>query len=106
VKLSPLQQYILKEAWTSTHQRVDREAFLGYYTTVKEKPNEVLFAKIVTHSIERLIDRRLVIGHGHKTPEKWYIDAVELTPEGRRMARTIVASQPALPFKRKRSKKK
>lgn len=106
LKLSPLQQYILKETWLSSGQRLDRDAFLLYYTTVQQQPTKQLFAKIITHSVERLIERGLAVGHGHRTREKWHIDAVSLTLTGKRVARTLIASQPSLPLKKPRRRKK
>ena len=53
-----------------------------------DKPSRALsgnYKKIVTQSIERLIDRGLAVGYGIKTKEKLFIQRVRLTPTGRGM---------------------
>jgi hypothetical protein len=56
----------------------------------------------ITKSIERLIDRELVIGYGVRTPHKWYIHEVKLTAKGRREAKRLRGEQQALPFRKAR----
>ena len=53
----------------------------------------------ITKSLERLIDKGLMIGYGRRTPEKWFIDEVQLTPAGRRAARITLGEQQRLPLK-------
>ncbi|MDP3771154.1 MAG: hypothetical protein Q8R16_02560, partial [bacterium] len=53
---------------------------------------------VVTRAMERLIDRGLLVGYGVRTKEKWFVHAVRLTPEGRRIARAVSGTQQALPF--------
>lgn len=54
--------------------------------------------KIVTKSLERMIDRGLLVGYGVRTPEKWYIKEIRLTPLGRRVSKKLRGEQARLPF--------
>jgi len=55
---------------------------------------------VVTKALERMIDRGFLVGHGVRTKEKWFIHAVRLTPEGRRVARVVSGTQQTLPLKK------
>lgn len=50
----------------------------------------------LTRSLERLIDHELMTGYGVRTPHKWYIKEVRLTPLGRKAARRIRGEQQKL----------
>ncbi len=58
----------------------------------------------VTKSLERLIDKGLLIGYGRRTPKKWFIDEVILTPKGRKETKKLLGKQQKLPFTLKKSK--
>ncbi len=47
----------------------------------------------------------MMVGYGVRTPKKWYIKEVKLTPIGRRLARKLLGEQQALPFKLSKGKK-
>ena len=77
---SPLQQYILAECYRQKEGKIERDPFAGFYTGKKIK--EGAGVKIITQSLERLIDRGYLIGYGVRTPKKWYIKEVKITRDG------------------------
>ncbi|TAN32631.1 hypothetical protein EPN28_03865 [Patescibacteria group bacterium] len=75
---SSLQRNILREccgapkgALRAKGAKVDRKVF------DKLRP-----VKIVTKSLERLIDRGDLVGYGVRTPKKWFIKEVKATRQG------------------------
>lgn len=99
MRLSDLQKYILKQVYLSG-PKCPRAQFLKFYREPEEEE-----VKIVTKSIERLIAKGMLIGYGHKTAEKYFIESVSLTPQGGKRARTIVRDQPKLPFMRRQARR-
>ncbi|MFC1598383.1 hypothetical protein ACFL2M_02520 [Patescibacteria group bacterium] len=107
--MSRLQQHILKQAVSHSGRvgrRVDRDVFLRYYSSVKDAPQSSLHAKIITKSLERMIDKELLLGFGYRTRHRWFIEEVSLTPLGRKEARKLLGQQQKLPLKKKRGKHK
>lgn len=94
--LSRLQKFILRECYLSAKTKVARQPFNKFYA--KRAPGSAAVDHI-TVSLERLIDRGLMIGYGRRTPEKWFINEVKLTPLGRRVARATLGKQQQLPLK-------
>jgi len=80
---SPLQQYILKECYAGNNEEVSRKLFVRFYVknTRTTKNSQV---KIITKSIERLIDREMLVGFGIRTAKKWFIKEVKMTNPGRK----------------------
>ncbi|MBI2444186.1 MAG: hypothetical protein HYV42_03030 [Candidatus Magasanikbacteria bacterium] len=76
--LSALQRAVLSEC-VSRRGEVPRAVFRRW---VRGKPKHR--EKILTRSLERLIDRGLLTGYGVRTQEKWFVQSVRLTPAGRR----------------------
>ncbi|MBI2984367.1 MAG: hypothetical protein HYY50_01965 [Candidatus Kerfeldbacteria bacterium] len=95
MRLSALQRYILRDSYLQRRDRVPRQPFLKFYRTAKPRH---MMVETVTKSLERLIDRGLMIGYGRRTPKKWFIDEVALTPLGRGTARKLLGQQQKLPF--------
>ena len=96
--VSPLQQYILISCFLYGKDRVPREIFLQYYTKTGDERQRV---KVVTRSIERLIERGYLVGYGIRTPKKWFIQQVRLTDKGKRAARELLSTkQQAFPFEK------
>jgi hypothetical protein len=91
--ISALQKYILKECYQFPKARVPRLPFTRFYAR-STNPD----ADSITVSLERLIDRGLLIGFGRRTPKKWFIEEVKLTPLGRRTARASFGKQQQLPL--------
>lgn len=100
MKLSPLQRHIMLSAFEA-RGRLQRTRLTQFYTSQKRKPSQADQQRIISRSIERLIERGLLIGYGRRTPEKWFIDEVRITPAGRRWTQKSFDEQQPLPFKRK-----
>lgn len=99
MRLSPLQKFILKTCYAAATKVVGRQMFIRFYDTQKKKPKNEDIVNIITKSLESLIDRGLMVGYGVRTPEKWYIKEVRLTPVGRKLARQLWGQQQTLPLK-------
>jgi len=98
MKLSALQKYILKEAYGQ--KKVDRKLFNKFYLNKKIAPKGIDRIKIITKSIDRLIEKGLLVGFGQKTQHKWYIKEVGLTFLGRQETKKLMGVQRVLPFKK------
>ncbi|MBU2494878.1 MAG: hypothetical protein KJ571_19830, partial [Bacteroidetes bacterium] len=66
MKLSSLQKFILEEC-LEHNSACSRRIIDDNYKTSKSRSKEENFRKIITQSIERLIDRGLLVGYGMKT---------------------------------------
>lgn len=95
MRLSALQRYILRECYQSRQKLISRQPFAKHYPPKTPKTTVI---NSITASLERLIDKGLMIGFGRRTPEKWFIDNVRLTPLGRRVARQTFGQQQKLPL--------
>jgi hypothetical protein len=80
---SPLQKYILKECYGRKGRKIDRKLFVDFYAK-KSSAKKDSQAKIITKSIERLIDREILIGYGIRTTNKWFIKEVKMVESGRK----------------------
>ena len=105
MRLSALQKYILLYALTSVRNNVKRDGLDKFYDQSKKKPKKDDMQNSITKSLERLIDKALLIGHGVRTKYKWYIKEIRLTPQGRKTAKKLLGEQQKLPFKNKKIKK-
>ncbi len=102
--LSKLQQFILEECLEHGGQ-CSRLIVDKNYESSKSQAKEEHYKKIITQSIERLIDRGLLVGYGTKTKEKLFITKIRLTPSGRRTTQQLRKSrQKKLPLRRIRKK--
>lgn len=71
--------------------------------SIRSRAKKENYKNIVTVSLERLIERGILIGYGIKTKDKLFINKIKLTPLGRKEAGIILRlKQPALPLSRKR----
>ena len=52
----------------------------------------------ITKTLENLVDKGCLVGYGVRTPQKWFIHEIRLTPEGRRMAKKLRGVQQILPL--------
>lgn len=100
MRLSGLQRFALVECYTRRSTRLPRAAVHAFYRSMPRRPIDV--QDVVTKSLERLIDKGLLVGYGRRTPRKWFIDEVKLTPAGRRLARRLLGVQLALPLTNRR----
>ncbi len=98
MNLSKLQRYILKKAYLSGRVKVSRQVFMTYYEHLKSAPTSKLQVNIITQSLERLIDKGLVVGYGKKTQEKLFIEVIQLTAKGKKTAKEFLSKQTTLPF--------
>src|SRR3989344_7052092 len=105
MRLSPLQKYILWTVYESGNNPYNRKRFIEFYKRNPSKVTERAGVKIITQSIENLIDRELMTGYGVRTPHKWFIREVKLTPKGKKIAKTLHGKQQVLPLKPKRIKR-
>lgn len=101
MRLSPLQRYILQMCFAprlrSGNKGVGRAIFNKFYEGKEVKKKDIVDA--ITKTLERLIDKGLMVGLGVRTPKKWYIKEVRLTPLGRRLAKKLQGEQQKLPLK-------
>lgn len=98
MSLSKLQQYILEECLARGGQ-CQRRVFDSSLAVKHSRAQSGNYKKIVTQSIERLIERGLVVGYGIKTKEKLFIERVRLTSEGRTAGLKMrLRRQPTLPL--------
>lgn len=96
MQLSPLQRYILKRCFGVAPKRLPRRGLEEFYRAATRAPKQKDQVDSVTKSIERLIQRGLVIGWGERTAEKWFIRELRLTPRGRAVTRTLFGQQQKL----------
>ena len=59
-----------------------------------------MMTKIITQSIERLIDKELMVGFGERTSHKWYIKEIKITAFGRRQTKKFLGEQMSFNFKK------
>lgn len=96
MRLSAFGRYILMSCF-GARGKVGRGGFGEFYKGNQEGPKDIVEA--VTKMLERLIDKGLLIGYGVRTPKKWYIKEVRLTPLGRRLTKKLQGEQQKLPLK-------
>jgi len=106
MRLSDLQKYILRESHTTGRYKRNRRS--KYYLEKKKKSKKDPFVdsdsgaeqqKAITKSLERLIDKELMIGFGRRTSHKWFIDEIKLTGKGKKAARKLLGEQQRFPFR-------
>lgn len=79
---------------------MERRIFRQFYAKQEKKASEKYQENIITKSFERLIDRELMIGHGKRTPHKWFITQVSLTKKGAKVSQNLLKEkQTKLPLK-------
>ena len=105
MRLSNLQKFILLECYNSKTGRINRSRLSRFYDTIKfaDRPKKNLEIKIITKSIERLINKGLLVGFGERTKEKWFIKEIKITVLGKKFAKKSLGEQ--LKFKFKKNKK-
>ena len=100
MRLSPLQKYILIECLNAKNCQINRVKLGKFYDKRKKGPKKELMTKIITQSLERLINRELMIGHGVRTPHKWFIREINLTVKGKKEAKRLLGEQMKFKFKK------
>lgn len=104
MSLSKLQKYILLQCGSSRNHKLPRQEFNKLYNGLKKKPKAEDIQNSITKSLERLINRELMVGYGVRTPHKWYIKEVRLMPKGIKLARKLLGEQQKLPFRKNKNK--
>ncbi len=99
MKLSKLQKYILKTSFLDSRLKIPRTIFIKFYGK-RKKPNKDIRTKIISKSIERLIDKGVIIGFGEKTQFKLYIRQIKLTKKGKNISRKLLGEQTKISFKK------
>jgi len=97
--LSALQKFILCESY-GQRGKILVAKFLKFYQSQSKVPTKHEQVKIVDKSVNRLINKGLLVGWGEKTQHKWFIKEVQLTPPGRKSAKKLQGEQTKLPFKK------
>lgn len=98
MQLSSLQKYILKQTLFSSKNKVARSLLADFYKKHKNPPSQKIQTKIITKSIERLIEKGLLVGFGEKTQHKLFIKQIKFTPKGRKISQKLLGQQAQLPF--------
>lgn len=91
--LSRLQKFILLKCYYSKGKRASRQKLVGFYRG-KRKPKNL--QRVLSRSLERLINKGMLIGYGVRTPQKWYIKDIKLTPKGRKYIKKVLGEQQKL----------
>jgi hypothetical protein len=95
MRLSALQKYILRQGYFEK-KRLSRAKLNGFYSNQKNPPKKEDQTNIITKSIERLINKGLLVGYGVRTTEKWFIKEVRLSRKGRREGKELLGKQQKL----------
>ena len=94
MRLSALQKYILRQCYFEK-KKLNRDKLIKFYNKQKKpKPDDQV--NIITKSLERLINKGLLVGYGMRTPEKWFIKEVRLTRKGLKTAKELLGKQQKL----------
>ena len=102
MRLSHLQKFIILQCLESRTDRISRTRLNRFYDKIKKAPKQEFQTKIITKSIERLINRELLIGFGQRTKYKWFIKDIKLTRKGKKQAKKLLGEQLELKFKRRK----
>ena len=98
-QLSKLQEYILKKSLGYKKGGVDKNMFFKFYENIKSKPKDI--ENIIIKSLNRLIERDLIVAFCKKTKHKTFINKILLTSQGKKIARKLLGTQEKLPMKYK-----
>jgi hypothetical protein len=100
-QLSKLQEYILKKSLGYKQKKgIDKNTFFKFYENIKNKPKDI--ENIIIKSLNRLIERDLIVAFCKKTKYKTFIDKILLTSHGKKIAQRLLGTQEMLPMKYKR----
>jgi hypothetical protein len=100
MRLSNLQKFILLECLNAKTGKISREHLNKFYEKIEKKPKVEMMTKIITQSIERLINKELLVGFGERTSHKWYIRGIKITPFGKKVVRKLQGEQMSFNFKK------
>lgn len=80
-----------------------RDRLIGFYGNIQQAPKSKVQTKIITRSLESLIDKELMTGFGVRTPHKWFIKEIRLTSKGKKEAKNLLGEQMSLPLKTRKA---
>ncbi len=92
MKFSVLQKEILLSCYNRGDKKINRRVF-ELFCQQKSHAKESLRVKILTQSLENLIEKNLLIGYGIRTPKKWFLQAVSLTKQGHKISKKLFSEQ-------------
>lgn len=99
MRLSPLQKYILKTCGADNGTG-KKEDFYGFYNTAEFSKNKKIIQDTIHKCLESLVARDLAVAYGKKTAQKWFIEKIRLTGQGRQAVKDIIKKRQAkLPIK-------
>ncbi len=98
MRLSNLQKFILKKCYNSKSFRISRNKFLEFYKDSGKAKKESQ-VKVITGSLESLIDKDLMLGFGVRTKSKWFIREVGLSTKGVKETQKLISQQLKLKLK-------
>lgn len=96
---SALQKYITKSCYGQKKVLV-KTRFEKFYCGLNKVSGKSERTKIISRSIDRLINKGIMTGWGEKTQHKWFISEIRLTPSGRKAAKKLQGEQTKLQFKK------
>ena len=100
MRLSKLQKYILIKCYQAKGGQEQKKEFFKFYGEKELKKNKLAIQAAVQKSLDNLVKKDLAVSFGHQTAQKWYIDKVKLTSQGRRLAINLIKNrQKKLPIK-------
>lgn len=99
MRLSLLQKYTLLQG-LNFKKKFSRNILVKFYDKQKKKPKQEDRVNIITKSLERLINKELLIGYGVRTSHRWFIKEIKLTSKGKKVAKKLLGEQQKLPFKK------
>ncbi|MBU4360550.1 hypothetical protein L6278_02155 [Candidatus Parcubacteria bacterium] len=102
MRLSHLQKFILLQCLESRTGKISRTRLNQFYNKSKKLPKKELQTKIITKSMERLIEKELLVGFGQRTKYKWFIKEIKLTRQGKKEAKKLFGEQLKIKFKIKK----
>jgi len=98
MRISKLQKYILIQCYYFKGDQMHRDRLIKFYGQVQKPPKSDVQTKIITRSLESLIDKELMFGYGVRTSHKWFIKKIKLTPKGKKQAKKFLGEQMRLPI--------
>ena len=100
MRLSKLQKYILNQCYLSKNKAKLKADFYSFYSKKELEKNQRNITDVIHRSLESMVAKDFLIAYGKKTSQKWFIQKVKLTSEGKRVAKEIIKQrQRKLPIK-------
>ena len=99
MRLSKLQKYILLQCFNRKYSKLDRKELVKFYDSYKKKPGQNTIINSITNSLERLVNKGLIVAFGQITKEKIFLEKIRLTRLGIVVAKKLLGEQKKLPLK-------